>query len=264
MAASEASRQRDDPLEEVEVMLRIGGTVIDNCGNRGVVVHQESSGAYVVDFGEWRKSYWRKEIRDVDDLPHDPYEIVDVSDAGIDAYLASPDRDVTKEHYDKDGRLSLKFEHDSPWASEQEAQEAKAFDWKPPLHPNPSKDGTLTPIPVDVVRARIFESGASRDVNEDKLHYARFFSPDVLRRRAEYMHKHRILSDGTLRDPDNWKKGIPIEAYIDSLIRHVIELWLYYYGETDGEVFDDLEAKLETLCAICFNAEGMMFEEMKA
>ena len=74
-----------------------------------------------------------------------------------------------------------------------------------------------------------------------------------------YMHEHRKQSDGTLRDSDNWQKGIPRSAYRKSLIRHVIDLWtlLRIVGDDDvasWKTVDDL------LCAIIFNAMGLLHE----
>ncbi len=56
---------------------------------------------------------------------------------------------------------------------------------------------------------RTFETGATRDTGDDKLKFDGFLSASVIKRYAEYMHKNRIQSDGSLRDPDNWQKGIP-------------------------------------------------------
>lgn len=106
-------------------------------------------------------------------------------------------------------------------------------------------------------RIREFDTGATRDTNENKLEYRRFFSPMVLRRRAEFMHKNRVQRDGSLRDPDNWKKGIPRQVYLDSLSRHVREL----EQETEDVPTPFLtEEDADTLCAILFNAEGLLYE----
>lgn len=104
---------------------------------------------------------------------------------------------------------------------------------------------------------RHFETGATRDSDEDKYDFEGFLSPIVLERYAEYMHKHRLQADGEMRDSDNWQKGIPKTAYIKSLMRHVHDLWLEHrgYPSRDG---------LETaLCAIAFNAFGYLYEVLK-
>jgi hypothetical protein len=68
------------------------------------------------------------------------------------------------------------------------------------------------------------------------------------------MHKHRQQSDGSLRDSDNWQKGIPREQYMKSLIRHVFELW---------ETHREGKVDTETACAIMFNIQGYILEVYK-
>jgi len=103
---------------------------------------------------------------------------------------------------------------------------------------------------------RHFTTGATRNSDEDKYDYEGFLSPLVIQRYGEYMHKHRIQADGKLRDSDNWQKGIPKDAYIKSLIRHVHTLWYNgRYGETQQK-----ETTEDTICAILFNAQGLLFE----
>lgn len=106
---------------------------------------------------------------------------------------------------------------------------------------------------------REFITGATRDSDDSKLDFEGFLSPIVLRRFAEYMHKHRFQADGNVRDSDNWQNGIPLEVYMKSLMRHVMDLWLRNRGErplTD----DDLE---EALCAIMFNTMGYLYETLR-
>jgi len=101
---------------------------------------------------------------------------------------------------------------------------------------------------------RTFETGATRDIEEGKLDYEGFLSPLVLHCFAQYMHKHRIQADGSLRDSDNWQKGIPRDAYMKSLLRHLHALWyIHRYGEPG-------ETQEEALCAILFNAQGYLHE----
>jgi hypothetical protein len=120
------------------------------------------------------------------------------------------------------------------------------------------------PIPAkteekDRKTTRQFESGATRDQDADKLHYEGYISPIVLLRYAIYMKKHEKMADGTTRAPDNWQKGIPKSAYIESLLRHVMTLWLDHdgYGYLSNESYQD------TLCAVIFNASGLLFEDYK-
>lgn len=106
---------------------------------------------------------------------------------------------------------------------------------------------------------RKFETGATRSSMEGKYEYAGFISPLVLKRFAQYMHKHRTQADGSIRESRNWQKGIPLASYEDSIIRHIIDLWLYQEGFPE-EMTEDIET---ALCAIIFNASGMLFEILK-
>jgi hypothetical protein len=106
---------------------------------------------------------------------------------------------------------------------------------------------------------RNFESGATRDSEEDKLDYEGFLSPLVLRRYAQYMHTHRKQADGSLRDSDNWQKGIPPKVYMKSLIRHTFDLWhLRRNLPADQDDFENL------LCAIMFNSMGLLYESQRS
>lgn len=107
-------------------------------------------------------------------------------------------------------------------------------------------------------KIRQFDSGATRDTDAGKLDYEGFLSPLVLKRYAEYLHKHRIQSDGKLRDSDNWQKGIPIKEYMKSKARHFFTTWLWH---RDKSVKLNVE---ESLCAEIFNTMGMLFEVLKA
>jgi hypothetical protein len=106
-------------------------------------------------------------------------------------------------------------------------------------------------------KMREFETGATREDASEKLDLEGFLSPLALRRYSEYLHKHRHQADGKLRDSDNWQKGIPVEAYRKSLLRHVMEAWLAWRGHSHKESLED------SLCAIIFNAQGMLHELLK-
>lgn len=101
---------------------------------------------------------------------------------------------------------------------------------------------------------RTFDTGATRDTDAGKLDYEGFLSPRVLRRFAEYMHENRVMSDGSLRDSDNWQKGIPLDAYMKSAFRHFFEWW---EGHREGDVNPD------ALCALLFNVQGYLHEMLK-
>ncbi len=106
-------------------------------------------------------------------------------------------------------------------------------------------------------KARIFDTGATRDTNEGKYDYEGFLSPLVLERYAEYMNKHRKQSDGKLRDSDNWQKGIPKKEYMKSGFRHFFDWW----KEHRGVVTKD--GLIEALCALMFNTMGYLHELLK-
>lgn len=99
---------------------------------------------------------------------------------------------------------------------------------------------------------RTFDTGATRDTADDKLDYEGFLSPLVLKRYAEYLHKHRKQSDGTMRDSDNWQKGIPIETYMKSAWRHFMEMWTTHRRQ--GHADED------AMCALLFNVMGYLHE----
>lgn len=105
---------------------------------------------------------------------------------------------------------------------------------------------------------RIFETGATRDSEEGKYDYEGFLSPLVMVRFAEYMHQHRKQSDGNLRDSDNWQKGIPQEQYMKSSFRHFMDMWMMHRGSQLSEATME-----DTLCALMFNIQGYLFEELR-
>lgn len=102
---------------------------------------------------------------------------------------------------------------------------------------------------------RTFESGANRDSNDGKLDYEGFLSHRVLERYAEYLHKHRIQSDGKIRTSDNWQKGIPKEEYMKSMWRHFMDVWEAHREEKEIE---------DALCAMMFNSMGYLHEVLKS
>ena len=108
---------------------------------------------------------------------------------------------------------------------------------------------------------RVFASGATRDESDTKLDYEGFDSPLVNKRYAAYMHQHRKQADGTMRGSDNWQAGIDQEAYVKSLVRHMEDLKLHWDGYEDEAVYQDVE---DVLCAVLFNAKGLLFEILKA
>lgn len=104
---------------------------------------------------------------------------------------------------------------------------------------------------------RTFETGANRNTEEGKIMYAGHISPIVIERYGEYMHRNKFLEDGTVRAPDNWKKGIPKDAYMQSMMRHFMAVWLNHDG------FKAREEMEEALCGLLFNVSGYLHEELK-
>jgi hypothetical protein len=107
-----------------------------------------------------------------------------------------------------------------------------------------------------VKKIRTFDTGATRDLDDEKLDYEGFYSPSVMMRFAEYMHKNRLQKDGTLRDADNWQKGMPYDAYMKSGFRHFIDWWTEH-RRGEAIVFNTAE---DALCALIFNAQGYLHE----
>ena len=99
---------------------------------------------------------------------------------------------------------------------------------------------------------RSFETGATRDTDTGKYDYEAL----VVERYAAFMHSNRQQSDGQLRDGDNWQRGIPKDAYMKSLMRHVIDIWLHHrgYGHKANEPLE------VALCAVMFNAKGYLYQ----
>lgn len=104
---------------------------------------------------------------------------------------------------------------------------------------------------------RTFDTGANRNSDEGKLDFEGFLSPSVLEAYAKYMHKNRHLEDGTLRDSDNWQKGIPKDAYMKSMWRHFFDVWKDHRGQPTKE------DEITNLCALLFNVSGMLHEKLK-
>lgn len=107
------------------------------------------------------------------------------------------------------------------------------------------------------MKKREFESGATRNSDEGKIDYEAFLSPTVIKAYGEYMHKNRKTEDGSLRDGDNWQKGIPVKEYMKSMWRHFFDVWSNHRGiKTE-------EDEITNLCAVMFNAMGMLHEKLK-
>jgi len=136
----------------------------------------------------------------------------------------------------------------------------------------------------DYIGMRKFSTGATRDKDTTKLDYDGFLSPLTLHSYAKYLHKHRIQSDGTYRDSDNWQKGIDKKVYMKSAWRHFADWWALHRGyyvyreKTDkGEVTHIRTKPLavfpenwtqvsieDALNGIIFNSSGYLHEYLKS
>ena len=114
----------------------------------------------------------------------------------------------------------------------------------------------------NIPKMRTFNTGATRSADKDKLDYEGFLSPLVLERYAQYLHKHRRQADGKMRDSDNWKKGIPISAYMKSKWRHFMATWILHYGLQKYSTIKETDIQV-SLCAELFNTMGMLHEILK-
>lgn len=101
---------------------------------------------------------------------------------------------------------------------------------------------------------RQFKTGATRDSEEGKIDFEGFLSPLALEAFGNYMMIHQKQADGTLRASDNWQKGIPKDAYMKSMFRHFFAVWKHYRSGEDYQ---------EDLCALFFNVQGLLHEDLK-
>lgn len=96
---------------------------------------------------------------------------------------------------------------------------------------------------------REFETGAIRDIETDKEDYIETVSWLALRRYAKYMK----TQEGKY-GRGNWKKGIPVESYEQSLMRHLQKYFANKYDDAN------LEPDVDHLAAAMFNLQGLMHE----
>lgn len=109
-----------------------------------------------------------------------------------------------------------------------------------------------------IVKMVQMPSGATRSSAEGKLNIMGTFSPAVLTRVAQHMAENRKASPND-RDEGDWKKGIPTDRYLDSLLRHVLSVWGYFEGPVANK-----EALERELCSVIFNAQGMLDNLLKS
>lgn len=109
---------------------------------------------------------------------------------------------------------------------------------------------------------RCFDTGASRDDVEGKIDY-RCLSPAVLQAFGAYMHKHRFQG-GAIRAADNWKRGMPSDSYVDSLLRHVLDLWMLHEGMQPTRPETGEQVGWEDALGGClFNVQGVWLNHLR-
>lgn len=99
-------------------------------------------------------------------------------------------------------------------------------------------------------KKREFESGANRNSSEGKFDYEGFNSALVDHSFAKYMHHHRKLEDGTLRDSDNWQKGFGdnhFDVCMKSAWRHFVDMWKEHRNLSSRDGIDS------AICGLLFN-----------
>lgn len=130
---------------------------------------------------------------------------------------------------------------------------------------------------------RKLESGAIRDTDNGKFEYFGFMHPLNDYSFSRYMHNHRFMADGSMRDSNNWWAGFGLDVCLHSLVRHVEDLKLIYagyfvYEKREGDKAErvvrterykslpknHIEITIEEACnAIRFNSEAFKLETIK-
>lgn len=77
---------------------------------------------------------------------------------------------------------------------------------------------------------RKFDSGGTRDTSKGKFEYYGFRHPLCEHSFAGYMHEHRLQTDGSFRDANNWWLGWDKEISLKSMVRHVEDLTALHAG----------------------------------
>ncbi len=121
---------------------------------------------------------------------------------------------------------------------------------------------------IDNGRLRTFVTGATRDTASNKIDPEAFFDPLVMAEFSDYMDRHRVQANGSLRDGDNWQQGFTRESVMKSLWRHFLDLWLIHRGhrpisKDHRAVYDrhgKVKAQREILCALYFNVAAYLRE----
>jgi hypothetical protein len=104
---------------------------------------------------------------------------------------------------------------------------------------------------------RTFSTGAKRDTDDGKLQFGRCLSPYALTAVVDYMRRH---NSQVHRREDNWKVGIPLESFMDSMWRHFHHTWQLHTELPAGASRCEL---IDALCGIFFNVHGYLHELTK-
>jgi len=101
-----------------------------------------------------------------------------------------------------------------------------------------------------MTKVRKFTTGAIRDLDDSKECYIETISWTAMKRYAKYM-------TGTKKKygTGNFKRGIPIESYEQSLLRHIQKYLANKYEDGQEEREED------HLSAILFNVFGIIHEQ---
>lgn len=132
-------------------------------------------------------------------------------------------------------------------------------------------------------KIRTLKSGAVRDTDNGKFEYLGFMHPLNDYSFAKYMHEHRKMTDGSMRDSNNWWAGFGLDVCIQSLVRHIEDLKLlhagyFVYEKREGDKAERIICKteldilpenykvitIEECCnAIRFNSDAYKLETIK-
>lgn len=99
---------------------------------------------------------------------------------------------------------------------------------------------------------RTFSTGATRNDDSNQLDLEAYRSPITDIVFGQYMKKHALQADGSMRAGDNWQKGIPTVSGLKSENRHHHDVWLEARG------YDSRDGVLEGLCGLKFNVDLMI------
>lgn len=110
----------------------------------------------------------------------------------------------------------------------------------------------MSQVTITTVDKTKFKTGAVRDLESGKEDYTETISWTAFKRYAQYM-----TSKKSRYGSGNFKKGIPIDSYERSLIRHLQKYMANKYENGDSEKNED------HLAAMVFNIFGIMHEEAR-